>query len=78
MGALIRSLDWSKTALGPIEQWPQSLKTSVSICLNSRFAMIVAWGPELVMLYNDAIRPVIGNAHPRALGGKCREVWPEI
>jgi PAS domain S-box-containing protein len=78
MGARVRALDWSKTPLGPIATWPQSLKTSVSTCLNSRFPMLVWWGPELVKIYNDAYRPLIGSKHPWALGSPGREVWPEI
>ncbi|WP_164015112.1 ATP-binding protein [Pyxidicoccus trucidator] len=78
MGALMRSTDWSKTALGPVEQWPQSLRTSVSTCLNSRFPLFVWWGPELVMLYNDAYMAILGSKHPRSLGTRGREVWPEI
>ncbi|MCA1599915.1 MAG: hypothetical protein LC769_13065, partial [Chloroflexi bacterium] len=58
MGALMRSLNWAATPLGPVESWPQSLRTSVSICLTSRFPMLIWWGPELVMLYNDAYRPI--------------------
>jgi len=78
MSARVRALDWAKTPLGPIAAWPQSLKTSVSICLNSRFPMLVWWGPELVKIYNDAYRPLIGGKHPWALGTPAREVWPEI
>ncbi|MHB1935897.1 MAG: PAS domain-containing protein [Acidobacteriaceae bacterium] len=78
MGARVRELDWSKTPLGPIAQWPQSLKTSVSTCLNSRFPVLIWWGPELVKIYNDAYRPLIGSKHPWALGSAGREVWPEI
>jgi PAS domain S-box-containing protein len=78
MGALMRLRDWSETPLGPFEQWPQSLKTSVSTCLSSRFAILVWWGNDLVMLYNDAYLPVIGNKHPNALGAAGRKVWPEI
>ena len=78
MGARVRALDWSKTPLGPISKWPQSLKTSVSTCLNSRFPMLIWWGPELVKIYNDAYRPLIGSKHPWALGCPGREVWPEI
>jgi len=78
MGARVRALDWAKTPLGPIAAWPQSLKTSVSICLNSRFPMLIWWGPELVKIYNDAYRPLIGSKHPWALGTPGREVWPEI
>jgi hypothetical protein len=78
MGALMRSHDWSSSPLGPVEKWPQSLRTSVSTCLNSRFAILVWWGPQLVMLYNDSYAPIIGTKHPKALGCPGREVWPEI
>src|SRR5581483_506404 len=56
----------------------QSLKTSVSICLASRFPILIWWGPEFVKLYNDAYAAIIGDKHPRALGAPGREVWPEI
>ncbi len=79
MGELMRSLDWSQTPLGPVEEWPQSLRTAVSICLASRFPMLIWWGPELVMLYNDAYRQILGkNKHPAAMGQRGRECWPEI
>jgi signal transduction histidine kinase/DNA-binding response OmpR family regulator len=79
MGELMRTLDWSQTPLGPIEQWPQSLRTAISICLASRFPMLIWWGPELVMLYNDAYRVILGaNKHPQAMGQRGRECWPEI
>ncbi len=78
MGAFMRSLDWSKTLLGPVSSWPQSLRTSVSTCLNSRFAIVIWWGPDLVMLYNDAYREIIAAKHPAALGHPGRECWPEI
>ncbi|TSC26598.1 ATP-binding protein [Corallococcus sp. Z5C101001] len=78
MGALMRSMDWSKTPLGPVASWPQSLRTTVSTCLHSRFPMMVFWGPELVKLYNDAYRPMLGGKHPWAMGHPGREVWAEI
>ncbi len=78
MGALMRSFDWASSLLGPVQQWPQSLRTSVSTCLNSRFAILIWWGPDLVMLYNDAYRQIIGEKHPAALGHPGRECWPEI
>ncbi len=78
MGERMRTLDWSQTPLGPVDAWPQSLKTSVSICLNSSFALLVWWGEELVMLYNDAYCPIVGNKHPKALGQTGQECWPEI
>lgn len=68
MGAMVRSLDWSRTAIGPLHAWPQSLRTMVSTCLSSRFPILIWWGPELVMIYNDALARIIGNKHPRALG----------
>jgi PAS domain S-box-containing protein len=78
LGALMRSKDWSSTKLGPINGWPQSLRTSVSTCLNSRFAILVWWGPDLIMLYNDAYRDIIAAKHPAALGKPGRECWPEV
>ncbi len=78
MGELMRSFDWARTPLGPVESWPQSLKTTVSTCLNSRFAIVVWWGEELVTFYNDAYMAIIANKHPQALGATARELWPEI
>jgi PAS domain S-box-containing protein len=79
MGRLVRSLDWAATPIGPVEGWPQSLRTAVRICLSSRVPMLLWWGPELVMLYNDACRPILGvTRHPGALGQRGRELWPEL
>ena len=78
MGALLRSIDWSTTPLGAVEHWPQSLRTAVSICLASYFPMLIWWGPELVKLYNDAYRVILGAKHPHAMGQKGKECWPEI
>lgn len=75
MGALIRSMDWSRTRLGPPREWPQSLRTSVSLCLSSTFPILVAWGPEHIQIYNDAYRPICGNLHPGAMGAPFKEVW---
>ena len=74
----MRAMDWSSLKLGPIEDWPQSLRTSVSTCLNSRFAILIWWGPDLIMLYNDAYREIIASKHPAALGHPGRDCWPEI
>src|SRR5262245_7134504 len=78
MGDLIRAKDWSSTSLGPIERWPQSLRSAVSILLPSRAQIVLFWGPELVAIYNDAYRPVFGSKHPAALGRPARECWSEI
>jgi hypothetical protein len=58
MGARIRASDWSQTPIGPIDSWPQSLKTAVSICLGSRYPIVIWWGREtFTQLYNDASSP---------------------
>jgi len=78
MGALMRGLDWSKTSFGPVEDWSQALKSAVTICLGSRFPMVLYWGPERALIYNDAWSPVLGQKHPWALGRPGWEVWSEI
>jgi len=82
MGRLIRSMDWSKTPLGPVESWPQSLRTTVNICLASDLPICVIWGPGLVQLYNDSYRVICGGKHPRSMGQnfpECfKEAWPVI
>jgi len=75
MGKLIRSMDWSKTALGPISSWPQSLRTSVSLCLSSTFPILIAWGPETIQIYNDSYRPICGAMHPASMGQSFRICW---
>ncbi|MEP7051647.1 MAG: ATP-binding protein [Pseudomonadota bacterium] len=75
MGALVRQLNWSKTALGPLSAWPQPLRTTVSTCLNSQLPILVWWGVTLVPIYNDAFRPLLGDKHPRALGQSGGECW---
>ncbi|WP_395056622.1 ATP-binding protein [Polaromonas sp.] len=82
MGSLIRAMDWSQTSLGSVAGWPQSLRTTVSICLASDLPICVIWGPGLVQLYNDAYRAIIGDKHPRSMGqnfSECfKEAWPVI
>src|SRR5918998_69483 len=78
MGALMRAHDWSASPLGAPEAWSQSLRTVVSLLLNSKFPMFVAWGPELGFLYNDSYAAILGAKHPRALGGRFADIWAEI
>ena len=78
MGTLIRERDWSATALGPVETWPQSLRSAVSILLPSRAQIVLFWGPELITIYNDAYAPVFAAKHPWALGRPARECWSEV
>ena len=78
MGALIRAKDWSKTPLGPPETWPQSLRTCVRIVLTSSQPMFVWWGRDLINIYNDPYRAIVGGKHPQALGQPASVVWREI
>ena len=79
MGALMRAHDWRSTMLGPLDSWPQSLRTAIRLILNSGHPMYIWWGPELLCFYNDAYRQSIGpERHPGSLGRKGREVWDEI
>ncbi|HZU32939.1 MAG TPA: ATP-binding protein [Candidatus Angelobacter sp.] len=78
MGALIRAKDWSATPFGPVAEWPQSLRTAISLMLSSSFAMVVAWGPDFRFFYNDRYRPVLGSTkHPGALGTPAKIIFPE-
>ncbi len=78
MGALIRAHDWSRSPLGPVGSWPQSLRTAVGMLLPSRAQVCLFYGPDLAVIYNDAYRPVFGGKHPAALGRPGREAWSEI
>ena len=79
MGELMRAFDWSSSPVGPVEAWPQSLRTALNILLDSRYPMSVAWGPQFVQFYNDGYRPILGaTKHPAALGRSTRETFAEI
>ena len=76
----IREFDWSQTPTGPIAAWPQSLKTAVSLCLASRFQLIIFWTRDLIQIYNDAFVSILGNKHPphaRPISPQSpgREMW---
>jgi len=78
MGAAIRDRDWSSSPLGPIDSWPATMRTSVNIMLGSAFPSFLVWGPEQILLYNDAYGEVLCDKHPAALGGTFRAAWHEI
>ena len=78
-GEVARSVDWSRTSLGPPESWSESLKTTAGIVLHSRHPMVLFCGEELIQLYNDAFMPSFGiGKHPAAMGQRARECWQEI
>ena len=79
LGERIRLHDWAATPLGPLCDWPQSLRSAVSLCVKSRFPITVHWGwPDFTVIYNDAFVPLIGDKHPGALGRPAFESWPEL
>ena len=78
MGGLVRAHDWSATPLGPIEGWSPGLRTTVEIVLACGFPMVALWGPELIQVYNDGYRALMGDKHPAGLGQATRACWPEV
>ena len=78
MGERMRRLDWANTPLGPVDDWPQSLRVCVSMMLASKAQIILFWGPEFVSVYNDGYIPVFGAKHPQMLGQPGRVAWSEI
>jgi PAS domain S-box-containing protein len=78
MARRVRRYDWASTPLGPISGWPQSLKTAVGIVLLSPVPIVMLWGEDGIMIYNDAYSVFAGARHPQLLGSKVREGWPEV
>jgi PAS domain S-box-containing protein len=78
LAQIIASYDWSKTALGPIHAWPQSLQTTVALVLRSNLPIVLLMGEDGVMIYNDGYSVFAGGRHPMSLGANVREAWPEI
>ena len=79
MRSVYEQLDWSATALGPRDSWPALLRLLVDLCLDSEFPVQISWGPELLVLYNEAYIPLLGaEKHPWALGRPGSEVVPHV
>ncbi|MER7008174.1 chemotaxis protein CheB [Dactylosporangium sp. NPDC000555] len=75
-GALMAATDWGSTGLGPVERWPPALRHTLAAALAHPVPMCVMWGPDLLQLYNDAYRRLIGERHPAALGRPAAQSWP--
>ncbi|WP_459677574.1 sensor histidine kinase [Acidisoma sp. 7E03] len=75
---LIQDFDWSKTPIGPLQDWPQSLRSVTQMLLLSPVPIVLLWGEDGIMIYNDAYSVFAGQRHPRLLGSKVREGWAEI
>ena len=78
MGALMRAFDWNNSTLGAPENWPQSLRTVVAVLLPSPVAIVLLWGEDGTMIYNDAYAVFAASRHPELLGMKVRDAWPEV
>ena len=76
-GALMRSFDWHATPIGPIEQWPQSLRTLVELVLVNPAPSALLWGESGTLIYNDGYAAICGSRHPQVFGGPLRDAWPE-
>ncbi|HEY0570188.1 MAG TPA: PAS domain-containing protein, partial [Enterovirga sp.] len=78
MAALIAAFDWSTVSLGPVGRWPASLKTITGFLVRSPVPMVLLWGVDGIMIYNDAYSVFAAGRHPHLLGSKVREGWPEV
>lgn len=78
IGQLVREKDWSTTPLGAYSSWPQSLRSSLSLVLNSKYIAALYWGPQQWLLYNDAYSEALGDRHPWAFGRPMKEVLSDI
>ncbi len=79
MGDAVLARDWTATPIGPPASWSVGLRNAVGVCLSSRFPMMVLWGPDLIGIYNDGLRPILGTVkHPGGLGAPAKAVWSEI
>ncbi|WP_212823869.1 PP2C family protein-serine/threonine phosphatase [Polymorphospora rubra] len=76
--AAYQRVDWASTPLGPVESWTPTLRATVDLALQTRFPVTLFWGPELVLVYNEAYVPMIGDKHPAALGTPASAVFSEI
>lgn len=78
-GALARSVDWASTPIGPPETWPRNLRSAVTTCFSTEFPIVIGWGPELTMIYNEGYSRMLGTLkHPGAMGAPMAGVWAEL
>jgi PAS domain S-box-containing protein len=75
---LLQAVDWEKTPLGPLADWPVELKTLAGLMVRSKSPQHIVWGPEQILLYNDGYIPILGDRHPKAFGMRFADVWPDI
>ncbi|MGA2649222.1 MAG: ATP-binding protein [Terracidiphilus sp.] len=78
MAERVRAFDWESTAIGPVSEWSETLLGAVNMMLSASHPILLLCGPELVLLYNDAFRPILTDRHPEALGDRGREFWTDV
>jgi PAS domain S-box-containing protein len=78
MANRIREFPWQRTPAGAISEWPETLLAMVNMMLSTRYPVLLFWGPEMVLLYNDAFRPILTDRHPAALGDRGRSFWIDV
>ncbi|HST49932.1 ATP-binding protein [Jatrophihabitans sp.] len=76
--AMFRDFDWSNSPLGPVAGWSAPLRAAVRTVLAAKVPMLIWWGPQLIQLYNDAYRPLLGHKHPASIGQPAAECWAEV
>ncbi|MDH0749695.1 response regulator [Pseudomonas sp. GD03842] len=74
----LSGIDWTTTALGPMDQWPAGLKIHLNLIFNSPESMYVLWGPDLLFFHNDAYAPVLGPRLKNAMGARMKELWSDV
>jgi hypothetical protein len=78
MGKMVRKKDWSKTELGPLDSWSETLTAMTSLVMTSSSPMALWWGKNHRVIYNDGYRQVAGKKHPDKFGASGREFWEEL
>ena len=78
MAERVRAFNWESTAVGPVSEWTETLLGAVNMMLSASHLILLLCGPELVLLYNDAFRPILTDRHPEALGARGREFWTDV
>lgn len=78
MAQRIAAFDWAGTSVGPIESWSPSLRAIVAYMVHCPVPLVMLWGGDGIMLYNDGYSIFAGERHPQLLGSKVLEGWPEV
>lgn len=78
MADCIRMFNWAATSIGPISEWSETLVIAANMMLSASHPILLLWGPELVLLYNYAFRPILTDRHPQSLGARGREFWSDV